>query len=173
MWRTHDRPGAGHGGEVAGTANAEIRDLGGAFRGDEYVVGLNVPVYYAALVSRVKAQGYLVCYVHDSVQGHLSLGLDEIVQAEGKELQGHEVAFAVLAHIEYAYNVGVIDGSGQAGLSLEPLKVGSIPDQVRMHYLECDHLPRAGVPGPVYGRLTTGGDLFQYLISTYTFLYHL
>ena len=109
MRSAHDRTGTGHSSQVYCTANAEIGDLGHARLVDQDVLWLDVTVYGPPLMYGGQTQCDSVCDNHSSVYGHTSLCSNEIVEAQRKVLQGHEIGVTLLVHSKDADNIGMRD----------------------------------------------------------------
>ena len=88
----HDHAGAGHGGEIGGSGNAEVGELGGSIGNDENILRLDVPVDDAVLMGALKPQADLIGDVDGAVDRELALSLNEAVEAQGKVLHRHEVS---------------------------------------------------------------------------------
>ena len=77
----------------------------------------------------------------------MTLSLDQIVQAQGKILQGHVVGLTILPHVKDANHIRMGDGGGQTSLPVKALQIAGVLRQMGVHHLERDYLSCAGVPG--------------------------
>ena len=169
--RAHHHAGGRDGGQGLGAGYAEIGDLRRAARGDEDVLGLDVPVNDARCVRFAEAVADLSCVLGGGFDGECP-DFDDACQALRQELHGHEVPAVVLPHLVDLDDVGVGDRPRERCLPVEPLDVGGDAGEAGMEDLDGDEAVRVRVERARDRPLRSGGDLLKDPEAAYSFLRH-
>ena len=157
----HDRAGLGHLGG-AGAGDAEVGDLGVTEVVDDHVVRLEVAVDHAVAVGEARGLEDLRADVDHALLCQRRLGGHDVLERAPREVLHRDVVGAlVLAAVEDAHHVRVVEAGGRLRLAAEALHELLVLREAPVQHLDRDLPAEVAVLSAVDVRHSAGADPAQ------------